>query len=71
MNVQNLSRADILISVGGGLYRVRSGGQTAEVPNDARKLPFVKSLVAQGKLVILPTRTTKKEDAQPVKGFEA
>lgn len=71
MLVQNLSKADYLFKVGGQVYRVRADGEWHELPDEAKKLPFYKSLISQKKVMGKTVREPKTEKAFEPKGFEA
>ena len=47
MLVQNLSKADYLFKIGDEVYRVRANGEWQELPDEAKKSAFYKSLVSQ------------------------
>ena len=70
MLVQNLSKADYLFKIGDEVYRVRANGEWQELPDEAKKSAFYKSLVSQKKLVGKAVREPKEKAFEP-KGFEA
>ena len=70
MLVQNLSKSDYLFKIGNEVYRVRANGEWHELPDEAKKLGFYKTLVAQKKVVGKTVREPKEKAFEP-KGFEA
>ena len=71
MLVQNLTKADFVIKVGDKMSRVRADGRWYEVPDEAKKLPFVKALISEKKVTTKTVREPKTEKAFEQKSFEA